>query len=64
MPSKVPLRGLRIDDELYNKICYIGKLNERSFNQQATFFIKQCVEKFEKEHGPIPAPVSNHGESD
>lgn len=57
MPSKLPLRGLRLDDDLYLKVCQIGKMNQRSFNQQATFFIKQCVEKFEKEHGPIPVPA-------
>lgn len=62
MASKLPLRGLRIDDDLYAKVCFIGKLNERSFNQQATFFIKQCVERFEREHGPIPDPVPNLSE--
>ena len=62
MPSKVPLRGLRLDDDLYSKVCFIGKLNERSFNQPATFFIRQCVEKYEKEHGPIPVQASTHDE--
>lgn len=54
MATKLQLRGLRIDDELYNKVCYVAELNERSFNQQATFFIKQCIERFEHDHGPIP----------
>ena len=57
MPSKMPLRGLRLDDEMYAKICYIGKLNERSFNQQATYYLRQCIERFEKEHGKIPVPA-------
>ena len=57
MPSAVPQRGLRIEDELYNKLLYIAKLEERSFNQEATFILKQFVAEFEKKHGEIQ--VSN-----
>ena len=53
MPSAVPLRGLRIDDDLYQKIVALGKMNERSFNQQATYILKQYILEYEKQHGPI-----------
>lgn len=62
MPSKVPLRGLRIDDELYEKICLLGKMNERSFNQEATFVLKQFVAEFEKKNGPLPVKPSAQDE--
>lgn len=58
MATKIPMRGLRIDDVLYAKICYIAKLNERSFNAQATYYLRQCVEKFEQEYGPVPDHIS------
>lgn len=58
MPSATPLRGLRIDDDLYNKIVYIAKKEERSFNQEATFILRKFVQDFEEKNGPIAAPAS------
>ena len=49
MPSKVPMRGLRIDDGLYNKLCYLAKLENRSFNQEAAYILKRFVAEFEKQ---------------
>ena len=62
MPSKVPMRGLRIDDDLYNKLCYLAKLEERSFNQEAAYILKRFVADFEKQHGPIPSTAPDQGE--
>lgn len=57
MASKVPLRGLRIEDDLYNKVCYLAKMENRSFNQEATWIIMRFVADYEQKHGPIPSTV-------
>ena len=62
MPSKVPMRGLRIDDDLYNKLCYLAKLEERSFNQEAAYILKRFVSEYEKNHGPLPSSAPDPGE--
>ena len=53
MPSSVPMRGLRMSDELYLKLREIAIENNRSYNQQAVFVLKQYVENYEKENGII-----------
>lgn len=53
MPSAVPMRGLRMSDELYLKLREIAKHSNRSYNQQAVFVLKQFVENYEKENGTI-----------
>ena len=62
MPSKVPMRGLRIDDDLYNKVCYIAKLDKRSFNQEAAYILMRFVADYEQRHGPIPPDAPAQGE--
>ena len=54
MPSNIPMRGLRIEDELYLKLKFIAKKKNRSYNQQAAYVLGQFVEQYEKEHGTIP----------
>ena len=53
MPSNVPMRGLRIEDELYLKLKWIAKKENRSYNQQAVYILSQFVERYEKENGFI-----------
>lgn len=53
MPSYVPMRGLRMEDELYLKLKLIAKKENRSYNQQAVYVLAQFVEQYEKENGPI-----------
>lgn len=53
MPSNVPMRGLRMPDELYLKLRYIASKENRSYNQQAVYILRAYVEAFEKENGPI-----------
>jgi hypothetical protein len=53
MPSSVPLRGLRIPDELYLKLKHLAALSTRSYNQQATYILKRFVEEYEAIHGEI-----------
>lgn len=54
MPSSVPMRGLRMNDELYLKLKYIANTENRSYNQQAVFILMKYVEEFEKNNGKIP----------
>lgn len=54
MPSLLPMRGLRMDDDLYLKLKYIAQSENRSYNQQAVYILKQYVNDFEKQNGIIP----------
>lgn len=53
MPSNVPMRGLRMTDDLYLKLKYIANKENRSYNQEAVYILKLYVEEFEKENGTI-----------
>ena len=53
MASNIPMRGLRIEDELYLKLKYIAKKESRSYNQQAVYILGQFVEQYEKANGTI-----------
>jgi len=58
MPSAVPMRGLRIEDELYLKLKEVAKRDNRSYNQQAVFILKKHIEEYERENGIID--VNSH----
>lgn len=53
MPSAVPMRGLRMDDDLYLKLKEIARRESRSYNQQAVYILKSFVDQYEKENGII-----------
>ncbi len=53
MPSAIPMRGLRMEDELYLKLKYIATKENRSYNQEAVHILKTFVEQYETEHGTI-----------
>lgn len=53
MPSNVPMRGLRMEDELYLKLKYIAAKENRSYNQEAVHILKSFVEQYETKHGTI-----------
>lgn len=53
MPSAVPLRGIRMNDELYLKLKYIAKTENRSYNQEAVHILQNYVAEYEKQYGPI-----------
>jgi hypothetical protein len=53
MPSLIPMRGLRLDDELYLKLKAIAKIENRSYNQQAVYILKAFVSDYEAAHGVI-----------
>lgn len=53
MPSAIPMRGLRMEDDLYLKLKYIASKENRSYNQEAVYILKNFVEQYESQHGPI-----------
>lgn len=57
MASSVPLRGIRMEDELYLKLKAIAKREKRSFNQQALAIFETFVTQYEKEHGKLLVDV-------
>lgn len=53
MPSNLPQRGLRMQDELYYKIKYIAKKENRSYNQEAVYILKKYIDEYENQNGVI-----------
>jgi plasmid stability protein len=53
MPSSIPMRGLRMPDDLYVKLKHIAKKHNRSYNQEAVYILKCYVDQYEKENGTI-----------
>lgn len=45
--------SIRIDDVLLNKLHVVSDYEGRSANSQILILIRECVEKYEKEHGEI-----------
>ena len=58
MATKIPLRPVRMEDELYQKVCFIADLEERSCNAEIVYILKQFVQQYEAKHGPIQIPSS------
>lgn len=44
---------VRIDEKMLNKIHVVADYEGRSANSQILILIRDCIEKFEKEHGEI-----------
>ena len=59
MPSAIPMRGLRMEDDLYLKLKYIASKENRSYNQEAVYILKSFVEQYEAQHGPIPVETDD-----
>ena len=45
--------SIRIDEEMLNKLHVVADYEGRSANSQILILIRDCVEKFEKDHGKI-----------
>lgn len=56
------MRPLRIDDELAAKITVIADREERSFNSEIAFILKQFVQHYEAQHGLIQVQSADQGE--
>jgi len=46
--------SVRIDEDLLRKFRYVAKEDGRSANKELLWLIRQNIEEFEAEHGPIP----------
>ena len=53
MPSKLPQFNIRTEQEIFDKISYIAKQNERSANKEIIYLIKKHIDQYEKEYGTI-----------
>ncbi|HIQ77829.1 MAG TPA: hypothetical protein IAB77_01055 [Candidatus Scatomorpha intestinavium] len=45
--------SIRIDSETLDKLHYVADYEGRSANSQVRILIRDCIEKFEREHGKI-----------
>lgn len=45
--------SIRIDDKLLNQLHFVADYEGRSANSQILILIRDCVKRFEAEHGPI-----------
>ena len=45
--------SIRIDENLLHKLHIVSDYEGRSANSQINILIRDCIEKFEKEHGEI-----------
>lgn len=45
--------SIRIDSEMLDKLHYIADYEARSANGQMVILIRECIKKFEEEHGEI-----------
>lgn len=46
--------GLRLDENQYNKLKALAEMEGRSLNNLAEYIIRQYLDQYEKEHGPLP----------
>ena len=45
--------SIRIDNELLDKLHIVADYEGRSANSQILILIRECIERYEKEHGKI-----------
>ncbi|MBR0414327.1 MAG: Arc family DNA-binding protein [Clostridia bacterium] len=45
--------SIRIDEEMLHKLHVVADYEGRSANSQVLILIRDCIEKYEKEHGKI-----------
>ena len=45
--------SIRIDDSMLDKLHVVADYEGRSANSQILILIRDCIEKYEKEHGTI-----------
>ena len=52
--------SIRIDDEMLDKLHVVADYEARSANGQILVLIRDCIEKYEKEHGEIEISRDTH----
>ena len=45
--------SIRIDEEMLDKLHVVAEYEARSANSQIIILIRDCIEKYEREHGTI-----------
>lgn len=48
--------SLRIEGELLRRFDYVARYDDRSMNWMLLRLIRECISKFEEEHGKIVLP--------
>ena len=51
--------SIRIDEELLDKLHVVADYEARSANSQILILIRDCVQKYEREHGEIKTGKRN-----
>ena len=49
--------SIRFEEEMLEKIGYIAEYEGRSVNSQVLVLVRDCIKRFEQEHGPITGSV-------
>ena len=49
--------SIRIEEEMLEKIGYVADYEGRSVNSQVLVLIRDCIRRFEQEHGLIEGEV-------
>ena len=49
--------SIRFEEEMLEKIGYVAEYEGRSVNSQVLVLVRECIKRFEQEHGPIEGTV-------
>ena len=55
MAEKTIKHVIRFPEDVYNKLRKLAELEDRSINSQVVASLRQMIDQYEKEHGPIIA---------
>ena len=51
--------GLRISEDIYTKIKFLCKKEQRSLNNLIEYTLQQYIEQYEETHGEIPTDTED-----
>ena len=49
--------SIRFEEEMLTKLNYVADYEGRSVNSQVLVLVRDCIRRFEEEHGPIEGSV-------
>lgn len=55
--------SIRIDEQMLDKLHVVADYEARSANSQIIILIRDCIEKYEREHGTIQTGKRNSNET-
>ena len=50
--------SIRFEEEMLTKLNYVADYEGRSMNSQVLVLVRECIRRFEEEHGPIEGDVA------